>query len=341
MSKSVTDDIRHMAAIWVGRINSQTLSDEELWALERWLNQSPAHRAEFDTLQEVWDLCGSLEDDEELLRYTYPAEPNRKRYYAWAASFAALALTLLFVFLPPASSSPEIVRFTTQIGEQRHVSLPDGSTIQLNTNTSLLVDFSERQRRVLLEKGEAFFSVAKEQERLFSVQTGSQSISVLGTRFNVRQSGNQFTVSVEEGVVAVHRKEEPLRLGTLADASQANQISGQYKLLAGQIMTFADDSYRVATDEHDNLARQLNWREGIVTFEETPLMDVVAELNRYSKQRILIADNGLMQLKVTGVFHLQQLQQVLSGLEATFPLEIRYANDMVFIEKAAQDTKKT
>lgn len=341
MSKSVKDDIRQVAAIWVGRINSQNPGDEQLRELQRWLNQSPAHRAEFDALQEVWDLCGTLENDEELVRYTYPSEPVRKHHYAWVAMFAALAFTLAFLFAFPQSSAPDIVRFTTQIGEQKSVSLADGSTIQLNTNTSLLVDFSDHQRRVLLEKGEAFFSVARDQGRLFSVQTGSQSISVLGTRFNVRQSGNQYTVSVEEGMVAVHRKEQPLNLDALTDMGKETKRSDQYRLQAGQIMTFADDSYLVEEEAQDNLARQLNWREGIVTFEETPLVDVVAELNRYSKRRILIADNELMQLRVTGVFHLHQLQQVLSGLEATFPLDIRYANDMVFIERIPQETKKT
>ncbi|WP_102796509.1 FecR family protein [Bowmanella denitrificans] len=335
MTMPIKNDPAHQAAIWVSRLNTQTLSDAQLQALYQWLQQSPANKREFDALQQVWDEFGAVQLEPELLRHAHPRRSRKFVWYSLAATFTLICSMSLFFFWPVQTPQP-IVRYNTEIGEQRHITLPDGSDVQMNTNSSLLVDFSGPQRRIMLDKGEAFFSVTRDPKRPFSVQTGSQSISVLGTRFNVRKRGNQFTVAVEEGIVAVHRKEVPLQLTNFKSSGNTGEQHGQYRLLAGEVMTFADDSYKVSASEPTNLSRQLNWRSGVVTFEDTPLKEVVAELNRYSPRRILIQDPHLMHLKVSGVFHLQQLEHVLSGLQATFALQIRYENDMIFIEKNKQ-----
>src|SRR5690606_13001818 len=121
-------------------------------------------------------------------------------------------------------------RYATEIGEQKTVQLSDGSELVLNTNTRVLIDYTDSKRRAILDQGEAYFKVAEDAQRPFSVDAGVRSIAVLGTEFNVQKTGGGLTVAVVEGLVAVHRPEEKLLLSSPADSNSAkvtHSSSGQ------------------------------------------------------------------------------------------------------------------
>ncbi|WP_245513104.1 FecR family protein [Enterovirga rhinocerotis] len=192
----------------------------------------------------------------------------------------------------------------TGIGEVRTIRLADGSTLELNTDSAVIVRFSQAERRVLLLRGEAFFDVARNPDRPFVVEASMLSATALGTRYGVRAPDGSFSgsVGVESGRVAVAGGHDRAVLR----AGEAAGVTAQGQLGVRQ----ADISNETA------------WRSGKLVFSNRPLREVMAALERYRHGRIVVMDDKAAEQLVSGIFDLNDTDDALRVLEENLPVSI-------------------
>jgi len=198
---------------------------------------------------------------------------------AIAASVVALGIVAAATWFA-AFSAPT---YATAIGEQRSIQLQDGSTVELNSYSTLAVHFSRHERDVKLMKGQALFQVAKDARRPFVVASGDTTVRAVGTQFDVYMKDGGTIVTVVEGRVA-------------AAPTPATSIL----LSAGEQLTVTSSS--VHKTEHANVARATAWTDHQIVFEGASLIDVAEEFNRYNRKRLVIDGSRLDMFHISGVF---------------------------------------
>jgi transmembrane sensor len=306
--------VRAEAAAWVAQIHGEEQSPEGEARLRAWLGESEEHRRAFERLTRAWEQAGKIR-----LRASQDAvaiEPRRRsRFVPWAAAAAMLVLAL-----GVAVYRLRVDAMVTEVGQQRVGVLPDGTRVTLNTNTRIEVNYDEHARRVRLIRGEAWFEVAKNATWPFLVSVDGEIVRALGTSFIVSRDGTQgVSVTLVEGRVSVtpiDQKAEP----------------GEAQVLApGQRLVLSEHSTS-AVDRPD-LARVTAWRHGRVEFDATSLDDAAAEMNRYSKTRIILADADLARLSVGGVFRAGDSEEFVRIVTSAFGLRAdRQGRDIVLSE---------
>ena len=328
------DSVRTKAAAdFVARLYSGDMSDTEAAQIENWLAADDANRREFEQVLQTWDDLEGISSRQDIMSIAEPggALKSRRRWLASVglAAAATVVVGLLVVFLNDAALLDRIglvpeTYYVTQVGERRSVTLSDGSKVTLNTNSKIRVDYRRDVRNITLEYGEAFFDIEKDPDRPLQLVAGSSLVTVLGTKFNVHWSGPDVTIAVVEGLVAVR----PVSIDSgqagqgVAANEQAVPLRGEVLLESGSAAVFSeklgsvDKNYTVHTDDVQN------WRFGYVRFDNDPLYKVIGEVNRYSTKKISIEDKDIMELPISGIFSLDDVDKILTGLEAVFPIVV-------------------
>src|SRR6202789_4458582 len=200
-------DIDEEAAAWIWRMDSAASDAADRQAFEAWQRQDPRHRRAVSELSAVWDALEGLAEakrDEKIATFTNTAKaaPPRHAPRWWLAAAAVLAAVAVgAIWLQQGS---ELQTLSTAVGQQRNVTLADGSTVTLNTNTIVETDLRRRTREIYLRKGEAHFQVAHDRSRPFLVHAGDAVVRAVGTAFEVRVLTDQHVdVVVNEGRVEV------------------------------------------------------------------------------------------------------------------------------------------
>lgn len=330
------------AAHYLARAYSGEMSVAEEQQFDAWLKESQKNRREYQAVLDAWDESDELLFFPEFANveqgvgqgFDEVGETATRRKFGWAVAASLILATCIgLLSYNQFTGEPKLIQHTTRTGEQRTLTLADGSVVTLNTNSRLLVDFSDQNRRVILDRGEAFFDVSKDASRPFTVEAGNRSVTVVGTRFNMNRAEGPLSVAVVEGAVVVHRKEDQILWNSQPNTIAENTRSGdqdQLLLTAGYVIDFGGDAV-VKTVTESMLQNYYSWREGIVRFDEEPLLEVVKELNRYTTKKLLIEDREVMDIHVSGVFDVGQLDDVIDGLEEMFPLRITRYTDRVVI----------
>ncbi|MES2058439.1 MAG: FecR domain-containing protein [Pseudomonadota bacterium] len=177
--------------------------------------------------------------------------------------------------------------YRTALGEVRRVPLADGSIAVVNTQSAVDVTIGNQARTIRLEQGEAWFQVAHDKARPFTVEAGPARVRAVGTAFSVRRFGNGSEILVNEGVVEVW----------LADAERR-----PVRLSAGKRAFLADDIRTPIAVGMTEVERGLAWRSGKIDLAGEPLSYAVAEFNRYNDRKLVIADPVLAGERFYGVF---------------------------------------
>ncbi len=301
--------IRDEAAAWFTRLQEPELSSEQQLQFQQWLAEDPQHRYEFQLLEALWAATDLVPRARLQALCDAPAKARRRPLLrvALAAGVAALAVGLgLFSGLnQPVSYSAE---FATALGERRHVALPDGSQIDLNSRSHLQVRYARNQRLIELVEGEALFSVEHDTDRPFVVAAGVGKVTVTGTRFDVRRDAQQTRVAVEQGRVKVQGR----------DAAADDFIT----LTPGQ-GTHVDEHGKVAAAYAVDPEALTAWRSGKQVFNDARLADVVAEVSRYREQPLRLASAAVGELRLTSVFKSDDTQALLKALPSILPVEVR------------------
>ena len=307
--------IEEIAADWMIR-RDRGLTTAQRADLERWLHADARHAAVFSALEETWRLMGEA---------GRAKEPRRRVPFAvwWPlglAAAAALAIASLSWWRPaPHAGTDYRVSFATtaatEVGGQRTLNLPDGSVVHLNTDTRIAVLFSSAERNIHLARGEAHFTVAKDNEHPFVVTTSDVQVRAVGTAFNVRLSAKAVEVLVTEGRVRVDNP-------TVARASLEAEPSTPL-VVAGQKLTVPLQSVSAQaavpmTLPPTELKQALAWQQQRIDFESARLADMVAEFNRYSRHQLVIADPRLESRLFGGSFPAGDHETFVRLLESNF-----------------------
>jgi transmembrane sensor len=303
--------VRDDAARWFVRLQEPAMDLKEYRRFEAWLDEHPQHRDEFQLLQGLWTAADLVPAKRlQALCETPPTHRRRSPLvrYAVAASVAAVALGLgLFSGLNhPATYTAE---FSTALGERRHVALPDGSVIDLNSRSRVQVRYEQDRRGVELTEGEAMFSVEHDSSRPFVVESGSGKVTVTGTRFDVRRDLSQTRVAVEQGTVKVQGQGPDVVSLT---AGLGTQINAQ-----GQVAA----AYAV------NPAELTAWRSGKLVFNNASLSEVAAEVSRYRDKPLTVANDNVGHLRLTSVFKSDNTDALLKALPSILPVAVRTLDD--------------
>lgn len=301
------------AAAWVARLGSDQRTRADEAAFDAW-RADPANAAAFDEHAELWDGMAALSADAEAraLLLGPTAGPQRfavNRRAAMAGVTAAAAAVAGAVVLPRVDDWRGL--YHTRKGQQRQVILSDGSRLMLDTDTRLRVRFSDAERRLVLEKGQAHFKVAKDAARPFRVFVGDDEVRAVGTAFDVRKDRHGARVTLEEGIVAVYRAASPRVNG--ARAPVAILKPGQQARLAPAAPV------KVATVD---LTRVQAWRYGRLVFDSAPLGEAVDDINRYGGRQVVLSDPALADIKVSGVFHTTDPDAFVEAITAAFPVKL-------------------
>jgi transmembrane sensor len=245
--------------------------------------------------------------------------------------------------------------FATDVGEQRTVTLADGSAIVLNARSRVRVRFTQSERNIDLLEGQAIFRVAHNRTRPFIVHTGSANVRAVGTQFDVYRKENGTTVTVIEGRVAVlpqtaedqnqtgahrdmrqrtPRSSSSPKTPATPDSGTANPATaavenGEVFLTAGEQVTLSPNAY--AVPRRADIETATAWTQGKLIFDATPLSEVVQEFNRYSSRRLVIEDAGLSEFHVSGVFPSSDPSRVAELLRRRFGVTIRESDDEIRI----------
>jgi transmembrane sensor len=297
----------HEAAEWVQRLNGSTdpaLADT--WM--EWCAQDPLNFAAFDRMQQVWDGFPPPRAPIPQPAVSPRSAARRNRLIAVAASVLVLCVAVGW-FAQRQSGS---LAFTTAVGEQQHEILPDGSHIDLAPDSTMRVRFSLLRREIRLDRGQAYFAVSHDVLRPFIVHAHDVTAVATGTAFDVRTGPNATVVTVSEGRVSVRPSDaaaaaggldlEPLRAG------------------AGQQVTFTPSARRLSVMAVDPRVYD-SWRTGTLQFVGQPLREVVGEVDRFVKRRIVVAA-ALQDIRFTGTVSPAKITEWLDALKQIYAVQI-------------------
>ncbi|MGC4097015.1 MAG: FecR family protein [Nitrospira sp.] len=300
---------RDEANVWVLRMHSGLMSSEQRRAFEVWHARSPVHQEQFRDAERFWDALDGLAGqvtrerhesthDHSIGRHTFSRIWQQPLWQSIAATFLVVATTVLLW----STLTLRLSDYHTAPGEQKSVTLADGSTVFLNTESAFSVKLTEDRRRLTLAQGEALFQVAHDTARPFEVMVDGWAVRAVGTIFNIDRHTDRITITVLEGAVRLQHHNDAW------DIPVGYQISYDGDHIASE-MEFVDTAKVVA------------WRNGEFSFTNMPLGAIVEELNRYRSGKIVIATTSLRDLRVSGSISLRDPDQSLTILQKVFPFK--------------------
>ena len=322
---SAQNMIEAQAASWLAKRDEPGWSAEEQQALDSWLEASAAHQAAYWRLEHGWNRIGAAAAPaQDLDWYEDEAPTPRRRWLAMALAASLVAMVGAYTQIDwSGADSPPLVaeqRFDTARGERKLAALADGSRIELNTGSTLRAAIGAGAREVWLDRGEAYFSIAKRDGQRFIVHAGDRTITVLGTKFNVRREGGKLVLSVIEGRVS------------LADANTGS--TGRAVVVTGGDRAVADGASTVVTaDLGDRIAQAASWRDGVLTFDQSTLAEAAAEFNRYNTVQVEVTDPALAQEKMIGRFRTNEPDAFARAAAQILGARAEIGNDRIILSR--------
>lgn len=325
------EDVDSLAADWFSRARSGLISDVDEAALETWLGRDPANQSAYDAVERTWNALELVRLHPRVLamRDDLPARrPPAMGGVVWrqaiAASVAAVFIGILGVaaFDPPAPlTSPaastaglfESHVYRTGPNERAVITLPDGSEALLNEDATLRTVADPTRRMLRLEKGRAFFRVAKDAAHPFVVQADGRTITAVGTAFEVRVGERQFAVTLVEGRIRVQTpaavRSSPVGLPTRAAPAPLETT----EMVAGSRLAAGPEGWSVTRADVEQGTR---WTRDQLVFEARPLAEVAAQMNRRSPRKIVILDDRVGSTLISGNFRPGDVDGFASALAA-------------------------
>ncbi|GEC17404.1 FecR family protein [Nitrobacter winogradskyi] len=300
------DPIVDEALEWLARRQNAPLELAEQRQFHEWLLRSPRHGEEYRYLEAMWG-SPELRKAAEGMPAAARGSMNRRRLlsaarYAHSWSLRGVAAAAILMIAIGAWQYPALMLrwqadFITATGGRAQVSLPDGSTMLLNTASAVSIDFTNGQRHVTLLEGEAFFDVRHDPAHPFRVAGHYGETEVKGTAFAVRTESDQDTIVLERGRVEVSRLSDS---GDHVELDPGEMVTATAKALSA-----------VARRDPSEI---LAWREGRIIFENQRLARVLDELRRYYDGIVIVADARVGDLVVTGNYRLDDVPGAIRTL---------------------------
>ncbi len=359
-SKRRSDErIAAEAADWFLQFHDNADRPVDHAAFAEWLTRSPAHVEEFLEVSALWSTIGmsgssgyrpadliaaakaerardkvvQLDSPPGLATYSSSGRARRRGMRRWmvataASLFVGLAVWLAFV------TSRWGTEYATTVGEQRSITLADGSVVFLNTDSGVRVRFGKVDRHIDLLRGEARFQVASDPRRPFVVATTDAMIRALGTIFNVAMDHEGTQVAVIEGRVELRERaadaaEHIARTApppdSRMDVALLKKRHSRIELAAGQ--RAAVTAQGIEPDVGASIDSVNAWTQRRLVLRDRTLAEVVLQFNRYRRQPLVVDDPALAGLRVSGTFDLSDPESLLTYLGTVESVQVRTLHD--------------
>lgn len=306
--RAVDSSARAEAAVWVARLHADDRSKKDEAAFLEWLESDSRHQEAFAAVTEAWTVAGGLKSRREEWR-----QPVRKRSRSAVSAAAALVCILLVTGFWWVSRPPV---YATMPMEQRRLVLADGSAVVLDANSAIRVSMGSEKRVISLEQGRAHFDVAKDPARPFVVKAGDESVQAIGTAFDVTSVQDEVAVTLIEGKLKV------------AAAGRAMNVPAVMK--AGDRLVFRPDGDVIA--DRPDIRRLTAWSSGRLVFHNEPLASAVVEINRYGPKRIVLEDDAVKALKISGVYEVGSSEAFARSVTELLPVSLSVAAHSISIK---------
>jgi transmembrane sensor len=314
------EDVEAAASDWLARRVSDGWSEADEAALAQWFAQSPAHRIAFLRLEAAWNYTSRLG----ALRH--PARRRAVGNAAPARSRLMLRVAAAIVMVVAAGigatayfSTPREKVYTTAVGGHEMLKLADGSQIELNTDTVLRLTYDAHVRKAVLDRGEAYFQIAHDASRPFSVQAGNRRVTDLGTKFLIRRGSGGLEVAVTEGLVRL-------------EATGAGAHAKPALLSRGDVVVVAAHSMVRTRKPAQKLADELGWRRGVLVFGNATIADAVAQFNRYNTKKLAVAPSAA-HIAIGGTFPANNIEAFTELAQDVLGLRIEDHGDEILITR--------
>jgi len=309
-------EIRAEAAAWLARLHAEDRDSADEAAFRAWLSADPAHALAFEAVDRTWSDVGGL-GNLSVLRTDLrgvahipgrePALASRRLLLAGVGLLAVTGGSALFW----RSASAKV--YETEVGEQKHVALNDGSQLFLDAKTRIAVSFSETARTVDLQYGRANFRVVPDAHRPFIVEAAERKIVATRCNFDVRCEDGKVQVVLIHGEADVRPASAPT-------------IQGE-TLRSGERLVASND---IEKRDKPDLTRVLAWQTGYENFDREYLAQAVEEMNRYSTQRVEV-DPSVASLKVSGVYRVGDNAAFARSLAKLLPIAVHEDGDTLVL----------
>ena len=315
--EALPESMLEAAAIWHARLREpkeDSVATAQRAEFDRWMAADRRHSYAFEETKRLWDTLeapvAQVMKQESAL--SVQARLGTGAFRPVTRGPAMLAACLIVLLMTGVIYRHEVMirldsDHMTAVGERTSLALADGSRVTLNTDTAIAVDLEADRRLVRLLRGEAWFDINSNGGRPFFVETRAGGMRVTGTSFGVRLQDDAAVVSLTKGQLELFT--EPDHGGSSVVALGAGQ---QARLTHGAI------SEATALDNTTATA----WLRGQLVFFDTPLADVVAELKRYRRGNIVIANDALDDLRISGVFRTDDPDAALEVIAETLPVRV-------------------
>ena len=370
--------INQEAAEWLLLLeDTTTLSNNQIAELNAWVSTSEVHRDCLESMAKSWEemnLLSAVMLPQEMkkpswfsvilsylltpvvaLLHLLSSNTKEKKHNFLPVVATSLLLCVLIggiVFIKQPVNETQGLVFTTNMGESLHHTMSDGSTLWLNSNTKIRVNYSDTFRQIILLEGEAHFEVAKDATRPFEVYADDRLVRAIGTAFSVHKLKNSIEVLVTEGTVELAIVDNSLLVipddyngikitdasaltpqedaKTEALANPANVRKKLGKLTAGQrtVIPIEDDELSdVIEVDTSEVTRFLSWKEGKLVFAGESLEEVVQEVTRHTQIKIDVIDPQLKSMRIGGQFQVGETDTLFYVLESGFGISVKKLND--------------
>lgn len=311
----LNDSIDEQAALWFTRQHSQRMTPKQRQAFKIWI-ENDVNRQAYQDIAGLWRQCDALP------RPTIATVEKKKRSLWRPMIHTTATLCLLTVLYLPYSHLPALLMDNMTLATSdlpKEMTLADGSKVYLDRNTQVRVAYVQEERRLWLDKGQAYFKVKSNSYRPFYVHADTRLIKVVGTEFEVsRYDNHQINVAVHEGIVEV----------------KATPKSSPAYLYAGSqaTSTLANDSFVISSVNIDSVG---SWRFGQLHFFERPLNEVIAKLKPYLDINIQISSPEIAEMKVSGIANINDAKDFITAIPLILPVNVVFTdkNNALIINK--------
>ncbi|MEW6439020.1 MAG: FecR domain-containing protein [Pseudomonadota bacterium] len=315
------DSLNQQARAWISRLVSGEATVADLEAAQSWRAQSALHEAAFTEAARLWERLEPAGLN--VLKRSGAAMPDRasrpfdRRMFLGAGGVALASTAAYLIVVPPFNLWPSLSElradYRTRTGEQRRIETTDGVSVEMNTATSLnLRTLAKGHVRIELISGEAAIATASGGTGSILVIAGDSRVSAANAKFNVRLEGASACVSCLDGSVHVEAGAHVLDLKAEQQVSNAGHSLGAPLVIDPAVVSA--------------------WQSGLLIFHGAPLVDVVAEINRYRPGRIILLNAELGRQPVNARFHIARTDEIVTLVERVFGARVeRLPGGLVFL----------